>query len=180
MTHRAPIAHSLRTGVASLLSVMLLGLAPQVEAAEAGHASTGDGPRAPHVDGEPRSEGSAGYVSDEAEALIGLGYSHPLRSNLRLVPNAELADGGDYWSLNVDSRYHFARGGFTPWVGGGVGVVNRDRGRRGDDTDPALNLLFGGHFADVGGGFQPYVRAKVVASDDSELALTFGVRLPPY
>jgi hypothetical protein len=61
------------------------------------------------------------------------------------------------------------------WAGAGLGVlsVNPPGGAAGD-IDVGLNLLFGVRFR--GRPVVPYFQAKLIAKEDPELSLAFGLR----
>jgi len=96
-------------------------------------------------------------------------------------PNLEyvFVDHGDLATLNFDVHYDLDTDNddLYVWLGGGPAIVFRDdegRGDDGDDTDVGINLLGG-----VGWqleSFVPYLQAKALIADDSEVVLAVGVR----
>jgi len=118
-----------------------------------------------------------GAYIDEGDPLLGIDYQIPMSTRLSLVPNAEyvFVDRGDLFTFNVDSRYDLNPSAPNPmWVGAGVGAIHRDVGPV-DDTDPALNLLWGMDFTSDK-NWTPFVSSKAILSDDSELSINFGIR----
>lgn len=118
------------------------------------------------------------YVEQEELFLGGEVLTH-LQDSFYLNPNVEwvLADNAKQATFNFDFHYDFAhRGELTFWVGAGLGVLyfNPD-GPRESNTDLGLNLLFGTAFL-RGRDVIPYLQAKVIVADDSELVVGFGVR----
>ena len=94
-----------------------------------------------------------------------------------LSPNIEVVFKGDsYLAFNADLQYDFRRTRRTTlWVGAGLGVLAfNPAGPGSGHTDTGLNLLFG-----VGWPHRsvtPYLQAKVIAKDNTELAVAFGLR----
>lgn len=119
----------------------------------------------------------AGAYLDEGDPLLGLAYQLPVTSRFSVIPNAEyvFVDRGDLYTINVDGRYDLNPSSQNPmWVGAGVGMIHRDIGFE-DDTDPALNLLWGMDFS-TNESWTPFINTKAIVSDNSEFAFTFGVR----
>ncbi len=95
-------------------------------------------------------------------------------------PNLEyvFVDHGDLATINLDAHYDLDTNndGFYVWLGGGPAIVFRDEGHGDDDdeTDVGINLLGG-----IGWqleAFVPYLQAKALIADDSEVVLAVGVR----
>jgi hypothetical protein len=97
-------------------------------------------------------------------------------------PNIEyvFADHGDLATINLDAHYDLDTDNddLYVWLGGGPAIIFLDRDRPGhdddDETDLGLNLLAG-----VGWqleAFVPYLQAKAIIADDSEVVLAVGVR----
>jgi len=123
--------------------------------------------------------GRIGAYVDQEDFFIGGEVLTPIADAFYLNPNVEyvFADRGHEATFNFDVHYDFARRSqMTFWVGAGLGILYFDReGPAGSDADVGANLLFGASFlrtADV----IPYVQAKVIVADDSELAIGFGLR----
>lgn len=120
-----------------------------------------------------------GAYVDQEDLFIGGEVLAPLGDHLFLNPNVEyvFVDRAKQATFNFDLHYDFARRGqATFWLGGGLGILYFDPdGPLGSNTDLGANLLFGVGFLE-GRDVVPYVQAKVIVADDSELALGFGVR----
>jgi hypothetical protein len=120
-----------------------------------------------------------GYYTDVGEPLAALELVVPLRARLSFNPNAEyvFVDGVSYLTLNADILRRFeTQGQHSVWAGAGLGVVSVDpEGAPEGATDLALNLLAGVGFRTTG-RLQPYFQGKIVWKDDTELALSFGIR----
>lgn len=96
-------------------------------------------------------------------------------------PNLEyvFVDPGDLATVNLDVHYDLDTGNDNHhvWLGGGPAIVFRDNEGRGDDdddTEVGINLLGG-----IGWqleAFVPYVQAKALIADESEVVLAVGVR----
>ena len=96
-------------------------------------------------------------------------------------PNLEyvFVDPGDLATVNLDVHYDLDTDNddLYVWLGGGPAIVFRDDEGRGDDeddTDVGINLLGG-----IGWqleAFVPYLQAKALIADDSEVVLAVGVR----
>ena len=96
-------------------------------------------------------------------------------------PNLEyvFVDHGDLATVNLDVHYDLDTDNddLYVWLGGGPAIVFRDDERHGDDeddTDVGINLLGG-----IGWqleAFVPYLQAKALIADDSEVVLAVGVR----
>lgn len=118
------------------------------------------------------------YVEQE-DLFVGGEVLTPLQDSVYLNPNIEwvFADNANQATFNFDFHYDFAqRGQMTFWVGAGLGVLYFDPdGPRDSNTDLGLNVLFGTAFL-PGRDVIPYVQAKVIVADDSELVVGFGVR----
>lgn len=92
-------------------------------------------------------------------------------------PNLEVVFKSDsYLTFNLDFHYDFTRRGRALlWAGAGLGIVSvNPPGPGGGHTDPALNLLFGVGLRQR--GKIPYFQVKLIAKEDTELALGFGLR----
>ena len=120
-----------------------------------------------------------GYYTDVGEPLVAVEVVAPLRSRLSFNPNAEyvFVDGVRYHTLNADLVRRFeTQGQQSVWAGAGLGVVSVDPdGAPEGATDLAVNLLAGVGFK-TSGRVEPYFQGKVVWKDDTELALSFGIR----
>ena len=119
-----------------------------------------------------------GLYTDVDEPFAGIELLTRVTRNVFFNPNFEwvFAEGFDYFTLNADFHYDFPTHGRTyVWLGAGLALVRMEfEGSDAGDTDPALNILGG-----VGlraGSLVPYIQAKVIAKDNSEFVIAFGVR----
>jgi hypothetical protein len=100
--------------------------------------------------------------------------------DLFLNPNVELvfADHANKATFNFDVHYDFARRSRAFfWLGTGLAVIYGDPdGSSDSETDAGANILFGVGFREQGRRWIPYIQAKVLAADDSDFVLGFGVR----
>jgi hypothetical protein len=119
-----------------------------------------------------------GYYTDAEAACVGGEALFKLAPKVYLNPNIEwvFVDHARYVTLNADVHYDFwSRRRNTAWIGAGLALVSIDpEGPADGDTDPALNVFAG--FGARRGSVLPYVQAKVIARDDTELVLAFGLR----
>jgi len=120
-----------------------------------------------------------GYYTDVGEPLVAADVTAPLRGRLLFNPNLEyvFVDGVRYLTLNADVVREFrTQGAQAVWVGAGLGIISLDpEGAPEGSTDLALNLVAGVGFRTTG-RLLPYFQGKVVWKDDTELALSFGIR----
>jgi hypothetical protein len=125
-----------------------------------------------------------GYLFDSEAVSVGMEMLTPLNGvdgEWYFNPNVELAAGDrrDLLLLNADFHYDFATQSNTAvWVGAGPALLLVDRDVRFDDddtdVDPALNMLVG--LGAKTGSYRPFVQMKGILSDNSEAALSVGVR----
>jgi hypothetical protein len=124
-----------------------------------------------------------GYYADVGDPFLGVDLLMRI-SDTRWFFNPSLeyvfVDPGDLATLNLDAHYDLETGDddLYVWLGGGPAIIFIDEERPGDDddddTDLGLNLLGG-----VGWqleAFVPYLQAKAIIADDSEVVLAVGVR----
>jgi hypothetical protein len=123
-----------------------------------------------------------GYYTDVGEAFLGADLLMRI-SDTRWFFNPSLeyvfVDPGDLATVNLDGHYDLEtdNDNLYVWLGGGPAIIFRDEENRGDDddeTDLGLNLLAG-----VGWQLEalvPYLQAKAIVADDSEVVLAIGVR----
>lgn len=119
----------------------------------------------------------AGAYFDEGDPLVGIDYQIPVSPRWSVIPNAEyvFVEAGDLYTVNVDTRYELNPSARNQmWVGAGAGLIHRDN-RFVDDSDPAVNLLWGMDFNN-GESWTPFVSTKAILSDESEFAFNFGIR----
>jgi hypothetical protein len=120
----------------------------------------------------------AGVYTAEGDAFIGGEVVAGIERNLFLNPNVEyiFAENAGKATFNFDLHYDFAqRGRAFFWIGGGLAIVYVDPEFSDSSTDAGANILFGVGFRG-GGRVIPYIQAKILASDDSDFALGFGLR----
>jgi hypothetical protein len=123
--------------------------------------------------------GRAGaYLADEdpfvgGEVLVGV------EEDLYFNPNVDFvfADRANKSTFNFDFHYDFARRGRAFfWIGAGLALIYVDPdGPVDSTTDAGANVLFGVGFRSSGSVI-PYVQAKLIAADDSDFVLGFGIR----
>jgi hypothetical protein len=120
----------------------------------------------------------AGYYTEAEGAFVGAELLFRLAPSVYFNPNFEyvFVDNVDYFTANADFHYDFPSHGRTFfWAGAGLALVRTDpEGRPDGNTDAAANFLLG-----VGlsrGPTIPYLQAKVIAKDNTEFALAFGLR----
>ena len=120
----------------------------------------------------------AGNYFDIDEPYVGVGYDMPVAPRWSLDPNMEyvFVNYGNLYTFNIDGKYQLTPGANNPmWVGAGIGMI-RHTGTRADSTDSAINLRWGIDFANYQGAFTPFISTKAVFSDNSDFAVSFGVR----
>lgn len=123
--------------------------------------------------------GRAGVYLADGDPFVGGEVLVELQENLFLNPNVEFVfpERANEVLFNFDLHYDFARrGNAFFWFGGGLAVIYLDPdGTDNSSTDAGANILFGVGFR-TSGRWIPYVQAKILASDDSDFALGFGIR----
>jgi hypothetical protein len=120
----------------------------------------------------------AGVYTADGDPFIGGEVVTGIERNLYLNPNVEyiFAENAGKATFNFDLHYDFAhRGRAFFWIGGGLAIVYVDPDSSDSSTDAGANILFGVGFRG-GGRVIPYIQAKILASDDSDFALGFGLR----
>jgi hypothetical protein len=124
--------------------------------------------------------GRAGAYTAHGDPFIGGEVLVGVEHDLFLNPNIELvfADNASKATFNFDFHYDFARRGKAFfWLGAGLAVIYVDPDGSPDArTDAGANVLFGVGFQTLGRRWVPYIQAKVLAADDSDFVLGFGVR----
>lgn len=120
-----------------------------------------------------------GVYTDREDLFVGGEVLTPVADRVYLNPNVEyvFVDNGTFGTFNFDLHYDFPlEGGTFLWAGGGLGVLYfNPEGPAGSDTDIGANILFGVGFLS-GGPVIPYVQAKVIAADNSDFVVGFGLR----
>ena len=123
--------------------------------------------------------GRAGAYLDHGDPFVGGEVLVGVEEDLYLNPNIELVfpERANKATFNFDLHYDFARRGRAFfWVGGGLAVIYVDPDGSPDSrTDAGANILFGVGFR-TQGRWVPYIQAKILAADDSDFVLGFGVR----
>jgi hypothetical protein len=119
-----------------------------------------------------------GFYTEAEEPFLGAELLVRLAPRFYFNPNAEyvFVDRGKYITWNADFHYDFhARGRSFAWLGAGLALVTvNPPGPSNTDNDVAANFLAG-----VGvrtGSLIPYFQAKLIARDDTEFVLAFGLR----
>jgi hypothetical protein len=113
-----------------------------------------------------------GYYTDAEAAFMGGEIVLPLSASVNLNPNGEyvLSDDRDQYTLNLDATYTFpSEHRSFIWLGGGVSLFTVN-----DHTDMFTNFLAGVGLARE--TVVPYFQIKIVAKDDAEIVLAFGLR----
>lgn len=130
------------------------------------------------VDGDIRG----GYYTDSEVVFFGGGLISSMGrgSNWFFNPNIEVAPSSDVdlFSMNADFHYDFAAtSGASWWAGAGPAVIvvhDENSGTDDSDTDIGLNVLMG--VGAMRGEVRPFAQLKGVLANDSQLALTGGIR----
>ena len=119
---------------------------------------------------------SAGQYLDIHQPYLNIGYTMPIGHGWSLEPNAEniFVNSGSMFSFNVDGRYLLSPSAPNPmYIGAGFGVIRRNQAV--NSTNSAVNLLWGIDFDGYQGPFTPFVRAKAVFANNSDIAVSFGL-----
>ncbi|HKI74552.1 MAG TPA: hypothetical protein VJ998_07910 [Pseudomonadales bacterium] len=120
----------------------------------------------------------AGNYFDIDDPYVGIGYDMPVAPRWSIDPNMEyiFVNTGSLYTFNVDAKYQLNPAAANPmWLGAGVGMIRRT-GPFPNSTDSAVNLGWGIDFAGYKGGITPFISTKAVFSDNSDFAVSFGVR----
>ena len=109
------------------------------------------------------------------EVLFGMDQTQRWYGN----PNVEhvFMDSGGLTTYSFDFHYDFPKGTtYTLWAGAGPTLIHRDFDppEGVDNTDPGVNLLFGG--GSTQGKVRPYGQFKVIVADDPEAVAAVGIR----
>jgi hypothetical protein len=99
---------------------------------------------------------------------------------VRFQPSLEVGFGSDriVTAINVDAFYHFNEQGWSPYLGGGLGVavIGRDRGRNDGDDDvnveAGVNLVGGFEWGDAD---KYLLEARAGIGDIPDFKLTIGI-----
>ena len=130
------------------------------------------------ADQQPGINVTAGDYFDIHQPYIGVGYQMPVSQRWSLEPNMEyvFVNSGHMYTFNVDGHYLLNPSGRNPMhVGAGLGMI-RHSALFGDTTDSALNLTWGVDFNGYTGPLTPFINTKAVFSNNSDFAVSFGVR----
>lgn len=123
--------------------------------------------------------GRVGVYTDAEDFFAGAEVLAPVADRLYVNPNVEyvFANRRTFATFNFDVHYDFPVSGRTVlWAGGGLGILyNNPDGPQESRTDLGANLLFGVGFL-RGGPLIPYIQAKVIAADNSDFVVAFGLR----
>lgn len=122
----------------------------------------------------------AGAYTADGDPFVGGEVLVGVEKDLFLNPNVELvfADRASKATFNFDVHYDFARRSKAFfWLGAGLAVIYLDpEGSPDSMTDAGANILFGVGFRELGRRWVPYIQAKVLAADESDFVLGFGLR----
>lgn len=99
---------------------------------------------------------------------------------VRFQPSFEVGFGSDrvVLMIHADALYYFATSGWSPYLGGGlgIGVISRDTGRNDGDDDvnveAGVNLVGGFEFGDTD---KYMLEARVGIGDIPDFKLTIGL-----
>ena len=120
----------------------------------------------------------AGAFLADGDPFVGGEVLVGIADDLFFNPNVEVAfaDNATKGLFNFDVHYDFARVNQAFfWVGAGLAVIYLDPEGRDSETDAGANVLFGVGF-NTKGRWIPYVQAKILASEDSDFGIAFGIR----
>lgn len=99
-------------------------------------------------------------------------------SRLRFQPSFEVGFGSDrtVFMIHADALYGFDADGWSPYLGGGlgIGIIGRDRGNNGDDdvnVEAGVNLVGGFEW---GAGDKYMLEARAGIGDIPDFKLTIG------
>jgi hypothetical protein len=113
-----------------------------------------------------------GYYTDAEAPFVGIELVARLSPSVRLNPNAEivLRDGRKQHTVNLDAFYELPsdKRSFL-WLGGGASLFTVQ-----DHTDIFTNFFCGVGLARE--SVIPYFQLKLVAKDDAEIVVAFGLR----
>jgi len=119
-----------------------------------------------------------GYYTKVEQPFAGVELLARVAHRVYFNPNVEyvFVDNGTYTTWNADFHYDLPTHGSTyVWLGAGLALVRLDpEGPDNSNSDAAANFLAGLGFR--GGSVIPYFQAKVIAKDETEFSLAFGLR----
>lgn len=109
--------------------------------------------------------------------FVGVELISPITHDVFFNPNAEYVfiDNHTYLTFNGDFHYDFrTRNRAFVWLGGGLAVIYQNpEGPPQSSTDVGANFLFG---IGLKGEVIPYLQAKLIAKEDTEFVVSFGLR----
>ena len=124
---------------------------------------------------------TAGNYFNMSQPFLGIGYQMPISPRWSIQPNAEyiFVDQGHMYAYNVDGKYLMDPSAPNRmYLGGGFGVIRRNTPFA-DSTDSAVNVTWGVDFDSYKGPLTPFISTRAVFSNNSDFAVSFGVRFGP-
>lgn len=118
-----------------------------------------------------------GYNFELEEVLLSTNLTVPMTNRVEFYPSLDIytPDRGNRIGFNGDVKISFPMNpGPQLYLGGGVGVVNRNEGDF-SNTDVGANLLAG--LESRTGWIHPFVEGKVLLHDRSQFQLIGGLNL---
>jgi hypothetical protein len=99
------------------------------------------------------------------------------RDRRQLSDRVNFVSREDVITFNFDFHYDFpVSGNYYLWAGAGPAILyNNPDGPRESDTDFAADFLLGIGFG-RDSNVVPYIQGKLIAADDSDFSIAFGVR----
>lgn len=116
-----------------------------------------------------------GVYLDQDDPFVGAHFLQRIQPHWMFNPNFEyvLVDRGSMFTINADLHYDLPTRSTTGfWLGGGLGISHFSV-EDFNNTDVGLNLLMGVSFGRRGA--IPFVQAKVIVEDNSQLVVGGGV-----
>ena len=116
-----------------------------------------------------------GFYMDQDEGFVGAHLLSPIQRNWVIMPNFEYVfiETGSYFTINADLHYDFpSRSNTIFYLGGGLGIGHFSY-EGSNNTEVGLNLLTGVSFSRR--PVIPYIQAKVMIADDTQLILGGGL-----
>jgi hypothetical protein len=117
-----------------------------------------------------------GLYTEPTDPFVGAELLLGLSDQVYLNPNAEyiFRDNQTYMTFNGDLHYDFRTHGPYVWIGAGLAVIyHNPDGPAEATTDVGANLLLG---IGARGRVIPYVQAKLVVKDNTQLVIAAGIR----
>ncbi len=127
-----------------------------------------------------------GWGSDVDDVGLGINAEFFVKNNISINPGIiiYMEDDGiyqdrDWWELNVNGNFYFAREGSVDFYGiGGINLTTisiKSGDVRDGETELGINLGIGANF-DFGGSVLPYSEVKYIAGNFDQAVLFFGIR----